>query len=146
MKRPIDILLVEPDPVHALLIQTAISKVCHPCRVLRVVEPEEAKPHLEGNGSVHAASTKLNPELLILELLDPKKPKAASFMRWLRHQPRTKHLPAIILGVEGDPFSVAAAYDLGASSYLVKPKEEKDFIDMIMAAAVYWTTFNQPPE
>jgi CheY-like chemotaxis protein len=67
-------------------------------------------------------------------------------MRWLRQQPRTKHLPVIVLGVERDAYSVTRAYELGGSSYLVKPKDQKSFIHMITEAATYWTRLNHPPE
>jgi len=77
--------------------------------------------------------------------LDPKKPKAAEFMRWLREEPRTKRLPVVVLGVEGDAFSVTKAYDLGGSSYLVKPRSEEDFVGMMATAASYWTNLNNPP-
>ncbi len=145
MKRETDILLIEPDPHHADLIREGISKTCADCRVERVAEFDEAKRLVEGE-SRPPAPGRTNPALIIIELLDPRKPKATEFMRWLRQQPRTRPLPVIVLGVEGDAFSVTKAYDLGASSYLVKPKSEEEFVNLIATAASYWTALNLPPE
>ncbi len=146
MTRVLDILLVEPDSEHATLITKGIGRACVPCHVERVTEPEEAKQFVEGNGAAKSGGCRRNPSLIIVELLDPRRPKAAEFMRWLRCHRRTKHIPVIVLGVEGDAFSVTAAYGLGASSYLVKPKDEDSFLEMITVAARYWTRFNLSPE
>ena len=145
MKRTIDILLIEPDARHAELIRDGISKACPDCRVEWVSEFEEAKVLLQRDPAAGAASADPNPALVIIELLDPKKPKAAAFMRWLREEPRTKRLPVLVLGFEGDAFSVTKAYDLGGSSYLVKPRTEEEFVRMMATAASYWTNLNNAP-
>jgi len=144
--RAIDILLVEPDPVHHLLIREGISKVSPGCHVERVEEFDHAKPLIQADSPDAEATRRLNPSLIIIELLDPKKPEGAEFMQWLRQHPRTRHLPVIVLGVEGDAYSVTKAYELGGSSYLVKPKDQESFIQMIAEAAKYWTRLNHPPE
>jgi DNA-binding NarL/FixJ family response regulator len=145
MQRVIDILLIEPDSRHAMLIREGISKACPDCRVERVAEFDEAKALLHQGQEPGPVAAHPNPALIIIELLDPKKPKAAEFMRWLREDVRTKRLPVVVLGVEGDAYSVTKAYDLGGSSYLVKPRSEEEFVRMIETAAIYWTNLNNAP-
>ena len=65
-----------------------------------------------------------------LLLLDLKMPKVSGFevLDWLRNQPQFKHLRVIVLsGSEWQP-DMDAAYAAGASLYLAKPADWKDFV------------------
>jgi two-component system response regulator len=143
--RNIDILLVEPDPKSAELIERAVRRSCPSCFLQRVGRPEEAEPYLEANGQ-DLPVRRLNPSLILLGLPDAKDQATIGLMQWLRNHARTKHLPVVVLSSVEDPVSIRRAYDLGASSYLVKPAKEEDLETLLGAAASYWTTFNHPPE
>jgi len=43
-----------------------------------------------------------------------------------------------------DP-DIARAYDLGASSYLVKPVNLESLIEMVKTLGLYWTVHNEMP-
>jgi DNA-binding NarL/FixJ family response regulator len=146
MNRVIVILLIEPDSRHADLIREGVARACPPCHLERVAEGEEAKPFLHADPPAGGSSHRPNLSLIILGLPDPDQPEAVDFIGWLRRHPRTKRVPVVVLGAVGDAFSVTRAYDLGASSYLVKPGDESEFVTMMTAAASYWISLNQTPE
>lgn len=139
--RWMDILLIEPDARHAEILSDAVKKTCSTCALHLVQNPEDAKKFVHDG-----RKRRPNPSLIILDLLDLDKTPATAFLRWLKRHPRTKHLPVIVLGTEGDVVAITKAYQLGASSYLVKPKNERELSEMVATAAHYWTKFNQSPE
>lgn len=145
LARSIDVLLVESDPKVAEFLSEAIRKSCPSCFLQRVARPQEAEPFFQAEGQT-AAPRRLNPSLVLLDLSDPRDPSAGELIQWLRSHQRTKHLPVVVLGTVDDPASVRRAYDLGASSYLVKPADPAGLQQLIGAVAAYWTAFNHPPD
>lgn len=138
MTRPVEVLLIEPDPRHATIIQDALRKTCKPCALKAVRDLEEAKRLLGGPGTAD------RPSLVIAELGDPQGPPANELLRWLRTNERTKHLPILVLAHSEDRDAVRMAYDLGASSYLVKPQDEKELGRLADTAVYYWIRLNHP--
>ncbi len=143
--QPVDILLVDPDPAESELIRGAVRRSCPGCFLQRVVAPEEAERSLSGEGEP-APARRLIPALILLAMADAKNPADAGFLSWLKGHPRTRRLPVVVLSTVDDPSSIRRAYDLGASSYLVRPGGSEEFAAMVAAAATYWTAFNHPPE
>ncbi|HYF00861.1 MAG TPA: response regulator, partial [Planctomycetota bacterium] len=113
-------------------------KTCKPCALKVVRDLEETKRFLDGPGAAD------RPSLVIAELGDPQAPPAAALLRWLRTNERTKHLPILVLAESEDQTSVRLAYDLGASSYLVKPQDEKELGRLADTAVNYWIRLNHP--
>lgn len=144
MKRPVDVLLIEPNQRHAQLIQEALAKTCKPCSLEILKEPDEARRFIDGGPKSSGQFS--NPFLIIAELMDPKQPRAAELLRWLKSHVRTKHLPVIVLAVKDDPESLTLAYDLGISSYLVKPQDETKLGELVATAVNYWIQLNHPPD
>jgi two-component system, response regulator len=60
----------------------------------------------------------------------------------LKHDPRTKHVPIVMLSSQQDRATIRRCYELGANSYLIKPVAAIDYFQTIAAVANYWLALN----
>jgi CheY-like chemotaxis protein len=138
------ILLAEDDSNDVLLIQRALQKAGfqNPLKVVR--NGEQAIDYLSGNGIY--ADRKRFP-LPFLLLLDVKMPGTDGFevLQWVRAEQELKRLLVIVLTSSNLQSDVDRAYDLGANSFLVKPVEFDDMVNMIRRFEVYWTEITRTP-
>ena len=83
-----------------------------------------------------------------LILLDLKLPGMDGFdvLRWIRQEPNFGSLPVIVLTSSEQIRDVNRAYQLGANSFLVKPTDFQNFIDLGRAIGGYWMRFSKAPE
>src|SRR5204863_499390 len=56
-----------------------------------------------------------------------------------RRQPALRHIKIVVLTTSDRVFDVQHAYQLGASSFLVKPLDIRDFIQLRPALKGFWT-------
>ena len=138
------ILLVEDDPNDVLLLQRAFQKagLRDALRVAR--DGEEAIEYLSGHGPY--ADRERYP-LPFLVLLDLKMPGTDGFevLQWARAEPDLKRLLIVVLTSSHLQSDVDRAYELGANSYLVKPVEFSEMVNLIQRFEAYWTELNRIP-
>lgn len=138
------ILLVEDEPNDVLLIQRAFQKAgLH--NTLKVVRNgDQAIEYLSGEEEY--ADRKRFP-LPFLILLDLKMPGTDGFevLGWARNVPSLKRLLFVVLTSSNLQSDVDKAYELGANSYLVKPVEFDDMVNLIQRFEAYWTEINRTP-
>jgi CheY-like chemotaxis protein len=138
------ILLVEDDPNDVLLIQRAFQKAGMR-DVLKVVrDGEQAIDYLAGNNA-YADRTKYPVPFMVL--LDLKMPGTDGFevLQWVRQEAGLKRLLIVVLTSSNLQADVNRAYELGANSYLVKPVEFSEMVNMIERFEIYWTEINRIP-
>jgi CheY-like chemotaxis protein len=135
------ILLVEDNPMDVDLTLEAFREqgVVNPITVCR--DGEEALQYLADHGS---AADRLLPALVLLDLHLPKV-DGIEVLRRARHDAVWKRVPMIVLTTSRERADVAAAYQLGINSYLVKPVDSVAFADVVAAIKVYWLLMNEPP-
>jgi CheY-like chemotaxis protein len=139
-----NILLAEDDPNDVLLIQRAFQKAGLNT-VLRVVrDGEQAIEYLSGRGNYGDRERFPLPFLLLLDL---KMPGTDGFevLQWVRDEPEFRRLLIIVLTSSNLQADVDRAYDLGANSYLVKPVEFDQMVNMIHRFEAYWSEINRTP-
>ena len=139
------ILLVEDNADDALLLKDAFyeANIINPILVLE--NGKKAIAYLKGEGIY--ADRKQYP-LPILILLDLKLPIVSGFevLRWVRQHPSLKRLPVLILTSSNIPEDINKAYDLGTNSYLVKPVDFDDLLQVSKYIGVYWMALNEMPD
>ncbi len=138
------ILLVEDDDNDVLLIQRAFQKAgLH--QALKVArDGEEAIEYLGGHGP-HADREAFPMPFLVL--LDLRMPGTDGFevLRWIRSVAELKRLLVVVLTSSNVQADVDRAYDLGANSYLVKPVEFHEMVNLVQRFEVYWSEINRQP-
>jgi CheY-like chemotaxis protein len=136
------ILLAEDDPGDILLIQRAFRRVGQRDLLKLVHDGDEAIHYLSGCGIY---SNRERFPLPFMLLLDLKMLGTNGFdvLEWVRAQPEFKRLLIVVLTSSNHQADVDRAYELGANSYLVKPVEFSDVVNLIQRFEVYWTEMNR---
>lgn len=138
------ILLAEDDTNDTVLIKRAFQKAGLGEVLKSVRDGDEALNYLRGVGEFSDRSRFPLPFLLLLDL---KMPATDGFevLQWLRSQPDFRRLLVVVLTSSNLQTDVDRAYDLGANSYLVKPVEFNEMVNMIQRFEAYWAEMNRFP-
>jgi len=124
------ILLVDDNVDDLMLLRMAFQKAEFKNQLHIVHNGEEAIAYLQGEGAYSDRNKHPLPAVMLLDLNMPMK-NGFDVLAWARAQPAFKRLSIIILTASVRTEDVERAFDLGASSYLVKPSQIEALIEMI---------------
>ncbi|WP_432985742.1 response regulator [Dactylosporangium sp. CA-233914] len=84
------------------------------------------------------------PEPPQVVLLDIKLPlvDGIDVLRRVKSDPRTRHIPVVMLTSSAQDRDLHACYELGANSYIVKPVDMEQFMAAVNNIGVYWLGLN----
>jgi CheY-like chemotaxis protein len=138
------ILIAEDREDDILLIRRSFigAHVSNPIQIVR--NGEQTISYLEGEGKFANRDEFPLPALLLLDL---KMPRMDGFqvLNWIRQQPGLKPLRIIVLTASADMHDVNKAYELGANSFLVKPLDFENFVEMSRFLNDYWLRLDKAP-
>lgn len=139
----LDILLVEDCRDDAESFECALKETASGTRLRIVADGEEALALIFGkNASFHGTPVAM-PRLLVLDLRLPRV-NGMEVLQRLKANRLTRNIPIVLLSSSAARRDLAAAYELGVNSYLVKPTDFDEFALMVRALVQYWLQFNQP--
>ncbi len=131
------ILLVEDDANDTLLLQRTFSRfnLAKPLQV--VASGEHAIAYLDGKEPYSDRATFPIPTLVFLDL---KLPGLSGFevLTWVRQQPKLVRIQVVVLTGSNKSLDVYRAYELGASSYLVKPIQPAGIASLAESLKLPW--------
>jgi CheY-like chemotaxis protein len=131
------ILLVEDLEHDVFLIRRALeqARLTNPVQVVR--DGEEAVEYLGGIGKYANRDEFPLPGLI---LLDRQMPRMDGFqvLEWIRGQPSLIDIVVLVLTSSDRLRDVTQAYSLGAKSFLVKPIDFEQFVDLGNLIRKYW--------
>lgn len=131
------ILLVEDNPLDVDLTLRAFQrrKLVNPVLVAR--DGEEALawiPRWEAGESL--------PAVILLDLRLPRI-DGLTVLQTLKTHPALRRIPVVVLTTSKEDRDIRAAYDRGANSYIVKPVNFENFMDMARQIELYWCVLNE---
>ncbi|MGC9194664.1 MAG: response regulator [Syntrophobacteraceae bacterium] len=134
------ILLVEDNPSDVDLTRRAFQK-SHIANSLIVAEDgRQALDYLlESRGEPAPL-----PALILLDLKLPLI-DGLEVLRQIREDRRTRRIPVVVLTSSDEESDLAAAYDLGANSYIQKPVDFNRFAEAVRSLGLYWLVLNESP-
>jgi CheY-like chemotaxis protein len=139
------ILLAEDSEDDIILIRRAFrqANIVNPLQVVH--DGAEAIAYLRGDGPYTNRAEYPLPELLLLDL---KMPGVDGFevLRWIREQSGLGAMRIVVLSSSERIRDVNLAYQLGANSFLVKPVDFKDLVELTQAIHGYWLWLSKAPE
>jgi CheY-like chemotaxis protein len=135
------ILLVEDNPMDLDLTFQALKEhsVANPIVACR--DGEEALQYMEAH---HLPTDSQIPILVLLDLRLPKV-DGIEVLRHARNDLVWKQVPIVVLTTSRENKDIEAAYQLGVSSYIVKPVDFLAFTEVVKTIKVYWLLTNEPP-
>ena len=133
------ILLVEDNPNDELLMRRALAKNGVAGEVVVARDGVEALDYLFSSGRPDAM-----PRLILLDL---KLPRLNGFevLQRVRADERTRLVPVVILTSSRERRDVLEGYGLGANSYVRKPVDFEQFLEVVGQLKLYWLGLNESP-
>ncbi len=141
----VEILLVEDNPNDAEMTIRALKKNNLANKIVHLNDGEEALNFVFGKGKFAGRNTSNKPKVILLDLKMPKV-DGIEVLRKIKSEESTKVIPVVVLTSSKEDPDIAACYDLGANSYIVKPVGFESFISAISELGMYWLLLNQSPK
>ena len=134
--RPAEVLLVEDNPGDVRLTMEAFKdgKVCNHLSV--VVDGVEAMAFLHREGPYVNAP---RPDFILLDLNLPKK-DGREVLAEIKAEKNLKTIPVVVLTTSNAEKDIMKTHDLHADSYITKPVDFSQFMDIVKLVEDFWFT------
>lgn len=141
----IEILLVEDSLEDVELTSRALRNAKLGNRIHIARDGEEALEFIFCEGPHAARKIEDTPRLILLDLKLPKV-DGLEVLERIKGDPRTKHVPVVVLTSSKEQVDVVKSYQLGVNSYIVKPVDFESFTNAVQELGMYWLLLNEPPK
>lgn len=138
------ILVAEDTETDFYLLEKSFQDFDQGLQIARVRDGVEAIEYLAGEKQFSNRAEFPLPHLLLLDLQMPRKDGFA-VLQWIRKQDGLRGFPVVIFSSSGQTQDVRRAYDLGATSYIVKPMFLQ-YRALVRTIADYWLAYNAFPD
>jgi CheY-like chemotaxis protein len=78
------------------------------------------------------------PSLIVLDATLPGDPSGLDAVKAIKQDPATRRIPVVALGADDDPDTIAAAYEAGVNTYIVKPVTFLALVRLMKVFTAYW--------
>ena len=112
------VLIVDDVPTNVMLVQAILKKEGY-----TLLTANSGKKALEMTDA-H------NPNLILLDIMMPEMDGFEVLQR-LKENPKTNHIPVIIMSALSDMQSVVRGYQLGAVEYVTKPFQREELVKRV---------------
>ncbi|MGD0884262.1 MAG: response regulator [Thermodesulfovibrionales bacterium] len=139
----VTILLVEDNPDDVELTVRALKRnnIANPLEVVR--DGQKALDYLFYTGKYSTVTHSL-PGLILLDLKLPKV-DGIEVLRKIKGDRTRKLIPVVVLTSSKEERDVVESYDLGVNSYIRKPVDFDQFVEIVKQIGYYWLLLNEPP-
>lgn len=131
------VLVADDDPDDRLMIREAFEECVIGCRLCFVKDGVELMEHLRTTCDPTDASSTPFPNLILLDLNMPLK-DGRQTLKEIKSSPDFRAIPTVILTTSRNEDDIAACYDQGANSYIVKPASYSDLLGIADTLRQYW--------
>jgi two-component system, response regulator len=140
-----EILLVEDNPNDVELALHALRKRKLTNNIHVARDGAEALEFLFGEGRYAGRDVRQTPNLILLDLKLPLVDGLEVLAR-VKQDPRTRHVPVVVLTSSREERDLVESYQLGVNSYIVKPVNFDQFSAAIEQLELYWVLLNERPK
>lgn len=138
------VLLVEDNPDDEALTVRALRKNHLSNEITVARDGQEALDFMFGQGAYADRDTSILPQVILLDLKLPKV-DGLQVLEQLRANPKTRHVPIVILTSSSQEQDMIRGYDLGANSFVRKPVDFEQFLEAARQLGLYWLVLNEVP-
>jgi len=143
MNSVVEILLVEDNEDDMQLALHALPQGHVANNIFEVRDGDEALDFLFCRGQFAERSMDLRPKLVLLDLKLPKV-DGMQALKQVKHDPRTKTIPVVIMTSSKEERDLVESYNSGANSYIQKPVDFDQFRSTVKTLGLYWLVINEP--
>ncbi len=144
IETPVDILLVDDNPNDLDLTAHALKRSDEVHCIQTAGDGVEALDFVFCTGRYASRSTTNLPRLILLDLKLPRL-DGWDVLQRIKGDPRTMHIPMVVLTSSSDQNDMARCYQLGANSFIIKPVDYDEFLQVARTLATYWLSLNHLP-
>ncbi len=141
----LNILMADDDPDDRMLVKDALQETNLPQHLDCVEDGEELLDYLHRQGKYANLPSHQRPGVILLDLNMPRK-DGREALREIKGDPHLRQIPIVILTTSNAVEDIQRTYDLGASSFIIKPRNFEGLVDAIETLVKYWfNTVELPP-
>jgi two-component system, response regulator len=144
MNRSHVILLVEDNSDDVEITLRAFRKSTVLSEIVVVRDGVEALDYMFAAGTYAGRKTDPPPDVILLDLKLPKV-GGMEVLRRLRGEERTRRVPVVVLTSSNEEKDIQSSYDLGANSFVRKPVDFTQFMEVARQLGQYWLVTNESP-
>lgn len=141
---PVEVLLVEDCATDAELALRALKRFNLANNVHWVKDGADALDFLFCRGAYAGREAGRNPRLILLDLKLPRI-SGLEVLQAVRNDERTRAIPVVVLTSSAEDAEVSEVYRHHVNSYIVKPVDFTQFVEVVAKANFYWVAVNKPP-
>ena len=142
MKNKIDIVIIEDNPNDAELMVRSMKKNRLANSIIVLEDGELALDYFFSRGKYAGKKIVCADKVIFLDLKLPKI-SGLEILKKLKNNDKTKNIPVVVVSSSKQDPDIKTAYELGANSYVVKPIEYIDFVEMMNQLNLYWLVVNE---
>jgi CheY-like chemotaxis protein len=139
------ILVADDSEGDIIILRKAFEKAYVPNPLFGVKSGAEAISYLKGEGRYSNRNEFPLPDLMLLDLKMPGE-DGFDVLTWIRQQPGLKSMRVVVLSASDHIRDVNKAYQLGANSFLVKPSDFENFVELARSISTNWLRHGRAPE
>ena len=135
--RPITILMADDEREDRMLAKEALGEGRLANDLRFVQDGEELMDYLHRRGRHSEPADSPRPDLILLDLNMPKK-DGREALREIKGDPCLDRIPVVVLTTSKAEVDIYRTYDLGVTSFIVKPVSLESLVDTMMSLTRYW--------
>ena len=135
--RLITILIADDDEDDRLMAQEALQEARLANELHCVEDGEQLLDYLYRRGKYTALQKAPLPGLILLDLNMPRK-DGREALQEIKADPILRRIPVVVLTTSKAEEDILRTYDLGVSSFIVKPVSFDSLVEVMKALARYW--------
>jgi CheY-like chemotaxis protein len=144
MKHEFEVVIVEDNPHDADLMVRSLKKNRLANSLIVLEDGELALDFIFCRGQYAGRDPSGSPKVMFLDLKLPKV-DGLEVLKQVKSNEQTRKTPVVIVTSSKEDRDIAAAYDLGANSYVVKPVAYDDFVETMNQLGAFWLVVNERP-
>lgn len=141
---PITILMADDDEDDLEMTREALFESRVRNRLVTVTNGEECLNYLYRTGKYAAKDAAPRPGLILLDLNMPRV-DGREVLKKIKQDPNLRSIPVVVLTTSKAEEDVFRTYDLGVNSYIVKPVDFAQLVEIMKTIDQYWFTIVEIP-
>lgn len=139
------LLVVEDDQDDQILLVDALQATGYRPRLEFVQDGQELLDYLLCKGNYTDPKRAPRPSLVLLDLRMPRLDGPGALER-IKSDPRLRRIPVVVMTTSWSERDIARCYDVGASSFIIKPVTFDKLVEVMRRLCGYWFDVVELPQ